>query len=147
MLLVPALAAALALAGGCGSDEEANDYVDEVNALQTELVDEVSDTVSGASPTDPDAAGQVFEELSANFEEAADEFEAVEPPEDVADLHDRLVTAIRDVSARIGDAGERIAGGSAQQAAAAAVELQQAATELQTELNGLIDDINARLQG
>ena len=44
---LPLLAGALALVA-CGSDEEANDYVDQVNGIQVELVDEVTETISGA---------------------------------------------------------------------------------------------------
>ena len=64
----------------------------------------------------------------------------------MADLHDQLVAAIRDVGARIGDAEQAFSSGNPQQAAQAALELQSATTDLQTELNTVIDDINAQLQ-
>jgi hypothetical protein len=142
---VPLLAGALALAA-CGSNEEDNDYVEQVNASQEQLVDEVTETVSGAPPANPRAAAEVAGELEGVFASTADEFEAIEPPQDVADLHDELVAAIRGVGTRIGETEKAFASGSSKQAARAALELQTATTDLQTQLSTLIDDINAQLQ-
>ena len=139
------LVAAMAL-GACGSDEEANDYVEEVNGIQDQLVDEVTETVSGSPPADAKAAAEVAADLQSVFASTADEFEAVEPPDDVAGLHDELVAAIRGVGARIGEAEKAFASGNSKQAAQAALELQTATTDLQTDLTTLIDDINAQLQ-
>ncbi|MGH2985639.1 MAG: hypothetical protein ACRDLO_02990 [Solirubrobacterales bacterium] len=144
--LVPLLLfAALALVA-CGSNEEDNDYVEQVNEIQNRLVDEVTETVSGEPPANPNAAAGVAADLEGVFESTADEFEAIEPPEDVADLHDQLVAAIRGVGTRIGEAEKAFASGSSQRAARAALELQTATTDLQPRLNTLIDDINAQLQ-
>jgi hypothetical protein len=139
-------AAALALAA-CGSNDEANDYIDEVNSVQEGLVTEVTDAVSQAPPANPEAAAAVATDLETVFNDTADELEAIEPPDDVAELHDDLVAAVRDVGTRIGDAEQAFSSGNPQQAAQAALELQQATTDLQTELNTLIDDINEQLQG
>lgn len=139
------LAGALALAA-CGSNEENDDYVDQVNAIQEQLVDDVTEAVSGAPPTNPEAAAEVAADLEGVFTSTAEEFEAVEPPQDVADLHDELVAAIRRVGARIGEAEKAFASGDSKRAARAALELQTATTDLQPQLTRLIDDINARLQ-
>jgi C-terminal processing protease CtpA/Prc len=142
---IPLLAGALALAA-CGSNDEDNDYVEEVNAIQEQLVDDVTETVSGAPPANPKAAAEVAGELEGVFASTADEFEAIEPPQDVAGLHDELVAAIRGVGARIGEAEKAFASGNSKQAARAALELQTATTDLQPQLTALIDDINAQLQ-
>lgn len=148
--LASALAAALlALAAttGCGSDtEDANDYVDQVNEAQGELVRQVIDTVSGAPPTNANAAGEAAAELQGVFDSTAEELEAIEAPEDVAELHAELVDTVAAVGERIGGARQGLQTGDPQQAARAARELQAATTELQTELDRLIDEINARLQ-
>ncbi len=142
------LIGAASIAAGCGSaTEEANNYVDDVNDLQVELVNQVNEAVSGAQPADPNAAAQVFTDLQDVFDTAADDLDAIDPPEDVADLHQQLVGSISDVGDQIGDAEQTFSSGNSQQAAQAAAQLQSATTELQTELNGLIDDINAQLQG
>jgi hypothetical protein len=139
------LVATLALAA-CGSNEEDNDYVEQVNEIQEQLVDEVTETVSGAPPANPEAAAVVAGDLEGVFATTADELQALERPQDVADLHDELVAAIREVGARIGEAEKAFASGNSKQAARAALELQTATTDLQPQLTTLIDDINAQLQ-
>lgn len=142
------LLGAASIAAGCGSDtEEANDYVDEVNGLQVELVNEVTAAVSGAPPADPEAAAQVATDLQEVFETTADDLAAINPPEDVAGLHEQLVGSVSDVGEQIGEAEQAFSSGNPQQAAQAALQLQSATTELQNELNGLIDEINTQLQG
>ena len=139
---------ALAAATGCGSDtEEANDYIDQVNEAQGELVRQVIDTVSGAPPTNANAAGEAAAELQGVFESTAEELEAIEAPEDVTELHAELVDTVAAVGEQIGGAREGLQTGDPQQAARAAQELQAATTELQAELDRLIDEINAQLQG
>ena len=141
---IAALAGALAIAAGCGNSEQ-NEYVDEVNQLQAELVNEVTDTVAEAAPSDPEAYREIAVELRRTFEAKADEFEAVDAPEDVAALHAQLVEAIRAVGEQIGDAERGFAGGTPRQAQRAAASLQQAGTELQARLDAVIDQINAEL--
>lgn len=142
------LLGAASIAAGCGSDtEQANDYVDQVNTLQVELVDQVNDAVSGTPPADPEAAAEVATDLQGVFETSADDLAAIEPPTDVADLHQQLVGSVSDVGDQIAEAEQAFSSGDPQQAAQAALQLQSATTELQTELNGLIDEINAQLQG
>ncbi len=138
--------AAATIAAGCGSEEQ-NEYVDEVNALQTELVTEVTETVSSVPPTDPKGFADVAAELQATFDAKADEFEAVDAPDDVAQLHGELVETIRAVGTQIGDAEAGFASGNPRKAQQSALALQEAGTELQTQLNGLIDEINAELGG
>ena len=143
-VLAVLIAAALAL-GACGSDDEANDYVEQVNEIQSRLVEDVTETVSGGPPADTDAAAEVAADLRRVFANTADELAAIAPPEEVADLHDELVRAIRWVGVRIGRAEQAFADGSPQQAARAARELQSATADLQSELRTLIDAINAQL--
>lgn len=142
LLAVGAIAATLA---GCGNDEQ-NEYVDEVNALQNELVAEVGDvTTSGSVPTTPQQAADVAGELAQVFEEGAEQFEAVTPPEEVADLHAQLVEQIQAIADQVADAEEAFRSGDAQEASQAAIALQEAANDAQTALNGLIDRINEEL--
>jgi hypothetical protein len=141
---IAALAAAVAIAAGCGNSEQ-NEYADEVNELQAELVNEVTNTVTEAAPSDAKAYREIADELRATFDAKADEFEAVEAPEDVADLHAQLVEAIRAVGEQIGDAERGFASGNPRQAQRAAASLQQAGTELQARLDAVIDQINAEL--
>jgi PBP1b-binding outer membrane lipoprotein LpoB len=138
-----AVAAVALIAAGCGDVEEQNDYVDQVNALQTELVSEVTAVVSGTPPSNAQQAADVAGELGDVFNDSADDIEAVTPPEEVADLHAELVAKIRDIADQINAAEEAFTSGNAQEAAQAATELQSATNSAQTELNSLIDQINA----
>ena len=145
--LILVLTATLALVvAGCGN-EEANDYVDEVNAIQTDLQTEAAEISSGAA-TNPNQIGEIASQLQDAFAAAADDLEAVDPPEDVADLHAQLIDEVSALGDQIGAAGEAIQNANTPQ------EIQQAATELQTAANGaagelssLIDEINSTLQG
>jgi hypothetical protein len=144
-LAAPAIAAALAL-GACGGDGEADDYVDEVNQVQVELVDEVTATVSANPPANAEQAADVAANLRDDFATTARELEAIEPPEEVAGVHDELVAAIRGLRAGIGEAERAFASGNPGRAARAASDLQAASADLQPELNRLVDEINAQLQ-
>lgn len=141
-----AVGAVALIAAGCGDVEEQNDYVDQVNALQTELVSEVTAVVSGTPPSNAQQAADVAGELGDVFSASADDIEAVTPPEEVADLHAELVEKIRDIADQITAAEEAFTSGNAQEAAQAATELQSATNSAQTELNSLIDQINAEFE-
>jgi len=149
---MPKLAAALAalatlaIAAGCGSAAEQNDYVDQVNEEQSQLLDSVSKVVSGPAPTNSEEAAKVADELSSAFAEGADRIEAIDPPDEVADLHARLVSGLRRLSDRLAAAGKALTGSSAQDAADAAADLQQQITHAQDRINRLIDQINAKFQ-
>lgn len=145
--LVLALVLAAFVAAGCGGDsEEKNDYVDQVNELQLAYVDDVTALVSAAPPTTPQESAEVATELADLTEGVADDIEAVDPPEEVADLHDELVATLRDVVDQIRGAQKELASDDPQAAANAASELQAATSGAQTELNSLIDQINTTLQ-
>ena len=124
---------------------EANDYVEQVNEIQSRLVEDVTETVSGGPPADTEAAADVAADLQSVFADNADKLAAIAPLEEVANLHDELVRAIRGVGVRIRRAEQAFADGTPQQAARAARELQSATADLQSELRTLIDAINAQL--
>jgi len=142
---VVSIGAAGAFASGCGNDE-ANDYVEEINDLQLAYVDDVTALISGTPPTTAEGSAEIAGDLADLTQGLADDISAVDPPEEVADLHGQLVTTLEDVSGQITDAEETIASGNPQQAAEAGAQLQQATTEAQTQLRSIIDQINSTLQ-
>ena len=142
---VAALLGAVAVVAGCGSNDEQNSYVDDVNAIQTELVSDVTDATSGAAATGPDGAAIVAGDLRQVFTETADQLDAVAPPSEVAELHQQLVDSVRKVADQISQAEKAFSNGNAQQASQAAVALQSATTEAQTDLNTIITEINSEL--
>jgi RecA/RadA recombinase len=144
-LLAAALLVIALLAAGCGDSGEKNDYVDAVNQLQTDLVDQVTEATSDANPTTQKQAADYAGRIADVFGNSADEFEAVDPPEDVADLHQQLVEEIRSIAADTRKAEQTLRTGSPQEAQRALTDLQTAATDAQNQLNSLIDEINTDL--
>jgi hypothetical protein len=145
LVLVVVASAAVALAAtGCGNAEK-NDYVDKVNEIQNNLQTQATQAISTA-PTNPAQAGELVKKLEAIFSDAADQLAAVDPPEDVADLHNQLVDKVREVSSQIGKLSDAFDSGNPQQIQQAATDLQSAITKSQTDLSSLIDQINSQLQ-
>ena len=140
-----ALIAAGALAAGCGNGEQ-NDYVDQVNEIQTQLVNDLTEASGGPVTSNPKEAAHAADEIANVFNSTADELEAVEPPEEVADLHNQLVSSLRGIGKDVTAASDAFTSGDPQQAQQAAVALTQAATQAQTQLNGIVDQINTELQ-
>jgi hypothetical protein len=146
LTLLAALVLAVALlAAGCGDTGEKNDYVDEVNQLQTDLVEQVTKATTSANPTTQKQAADYAGTIADIFSKAADDFAAVDPPEDVADLHSQLVDEIRSIAADTKKAEQTLRSGSPQEAQKALTDLQTAASDAQNQLNSLIDEINGDL--
>jgi uncharacterized phage infection (PIP) family protein YhgE len=144
MLAAGLLAFAL-IAAGCGDSGEKNDYVDQVNQLQTDLVDQVTQVTTDATPSTQKEAADYAGRVAEVFSQSADDFAAVDPPEDVADLHQQLVEEIRSIAQDTKKAEQTLRTGSPQEAQRALTDLQTAASDAQTQLNSLIDEINADL--
>jgi hypothetical protein len=145
MKRVAGILAVAAIVVGCGNEAQ-NDYVDEVNRLQAELVDEVTETVSGNVPSSPDGAAELAEKLEAVFAEGADRLEEVSVPDEVAELHTQLVEQYRAAAEQVASVEDAFSSGDPQVASQALLELQNASNELQSEFNTLIEEINAELQ-
>jgi predicted nucleic acid-binding Zn-ribbon protein len=141
-LTVLALVCALAFAAGCGNGEQ-NDYVDEVNALQTELSTSLTEAGSNIDPANPKSAVAAIGTMQEAFTNAADELEAVDPPEEVADTHAQLVETLRGIGDQIATVEESLGSGNPQAMVAALTEMQTSVTQAQTELSSLVDEINA----
>jgi predicted nucleic acid-binding Zn-ribbon protein len=145
VLLAAALVAVSLLAAGCGDTGEKNDYVDQVNQLQQDLVDQVTQATTGTTPTTQKQAADYAGTIAGIFSKSADEFAAVDPPEDVADLHSQLVDEIRSIAADTKKAEQTLRTGSPQEAQKALTDLTTAASDAQNQLNSLIDEINTDL--
>lgn len=145
-VLAFAVIAAGLIVAGCGDSEEKNDYVDQVNELQLAYVDDVTEAVGANPPSTPKEAAAAAGELAELTDGVADDIEAVDAPEDVADLHDQLVAALRGVATDITKTQGALTSGDPQKATEAATQLQTAITGAQTELNSLIEQINSTLQ-
>jgi hypothetical protein len=146
-----ALLAALALslvAVGCGDDTASkNEYVDAVNKAQTDFAGAVSKIQADASSASPDQAKQVFDDLAGEVDKVVSDLEAVEPPEDVSDLHNQLVDQMGSFGDSIREAGDSIDGGDPQAIVEATTKFAQEVSKLGTDISKTIDEINQQLQG
>ena len=147
-LMVPVLVAASALAvAACGGDtEEKNDYVDQVNEVTKTLNEGLTEVSSGTAATSPKQAATVFSDFGEQLDTAAADIEGIEPPEDVADLHDQLVTQVDDLGAAATNAADEIEAGGAAAVTGVATEFITAATTASTEVDATITEINSVLQ-
>jgi membrane-bound lytic murein transglycosylase B len=141
---------ALALvATGCGSDtKKNNDYVDAVNKAQTAFADNVK-KVGSSAPLGGDAAAaakQTFSDLSAAIDKVIADLKAVEPPDEVKDLHNQLISELREFGTQVADAGRSLTSSDPQAIATAQSKFATSASSLGTRISKTISDINAKLQ-
>ena len=138
---VLAVSAVAALAAGCGNEEQ-NDYVDQVNAIQEEIASAATQA-STTSPSNAKEAADQVRQLADAYAAGADDLAAIDPPDDVADLHEQLTDQISALAGDIDKAADTIEDGKPQEAAQALSEMEAALRESQTQFNSLIDEINA----
>jgi hypothetical protein len=147
-LIVPLCVAAAAFTiAACGGDtEEKNDYVDQVNEVTTTLNEGLTEISTGAAAATPEEAAKVFADFGAELDTAAADIEAIDPPEDVADLHQQLVTEVEDLGATATNAADEIEQGGPAAVTGVATEFITEATTASTEVDSTITEINAKLQ-
>jgi hypothetical protein len=151
----PVRAAAICLAvlslvaAGCGSGTKANnDYVDAVNKAQTEFADSIQKVGSSApSGSDPAvAAKQTFSALGTAIDKVVADLKAVDPPDDVKDLHNKLIAQLSAFGGQVDKAASALSSGDLQAIAAAQRSFAQSASTLGTQISKTITDINTKLQ-
>ena len=147
-LIVLVLTAASALAvAACGEDtNEKNDYVDSVNEVTTTLNEGLTEISSGAAATSPDQAATLFADFGEQLNTASADIEGIDPPEEVAGLHDQLVTLIQDLSATATNAADEIESGGPAAVTGVATEFIAESTTASTEVDSTITEINSKLQ-
>ena len=144
------LAALALVATGCGSDTKAsNDYVKQVNKIQTDFLSDVQKVGNGASAsTDPaTAAKKTFSDLSGAIEKFIADLKNVDPPDKVKELHNRLISQMNQVDSEFKQAGSSIDSKDSKTILAAQTKLATSVSSLETQLSKTISDINSKLQG
>ncbi len=143
-LVAAALAAtALALVACGGDTEEKNEYVDEVNEVTSTLNAGLAGIASQGTAGSPEEAGTVFEDFSTQLDAAAADLSDISPPEDVASLHDELVSILEELSAESGNAANEIAAGGAAAVTGVSTGFIGEANSLGAEADATISEINA----
>jgi hypothetical protein len=129
-------------AAGCGSNQ-AHDYVEGFNAVIADLQGQ-SLGDPGDLPSDTEDAAALARKLQESYDSAADRLDELDPPDDVAEMNDLLVTELRGIAHRLGKLAGAFASGDPQQVQAA-LRNQDAITTARNRFNRLVDDINQQL--
>jgi len=145
LVALATLGTAALLLVACGDGEEKNDYVDEVNEVQTTFQSEVSEL--GQNIDSPDQLVAFYEDTVAELEQAVQELDDISPPEEVEELHDQLTEEVQGLADLIQGAAEDIEQGGVAAVPGVVSELSSEGSRLQGEFSNTIDEINRELQG
>jgi len=141
-ILLIAFALVAGLLAGCGGDskeEYANDVSEVLDPLGAELQ---TLGTEASSATSPDQLVPPLTDAEDSLTAAVDDLEAIDPPEDVADIHEDLITSIEELLAPLTSTREAAEAGDSQAAQAEAQAFFQASLDFQTE----IQDITQRAE-
>jgi hypothetical protein len=148
LLSLLAVAAAGGLTACGGSDEEADRYVERVNAAQESFADRFAAIQKRLTTTSSPAEDRrALRDFRAATDQIVAELRAIDPPERVTDLHARLVEAVAGYGREIDRARERLATGDPQDVIRARTELSGAVADVSRRITEAIAAINERLEG
>lgn len=146
MVIATTITALALIAVGCGDTADKNEYVDELNEVQTEVFNDISALNAGAS-TDPDEAEAEVRKLIDAVRDGADKIEDVEPHEDVTDLHAELVTLMRGFADDLEEQADKLDTDDPATLIEAGTKIQELGSEAGREFDRVINEINSELQG
>ena len=98
---------AVVLASACGGESRLtkNQYEQTVNRIGNQLSTTLTDTFSSPKLTNPSSleeAASVIRAGQRNIRDAADRLDRLNPPEEIAGIHDRLAQGFRDFATAFG---------------------------------------------
>ena len=123
---------------GCSSTQ---DYVDDVNEIQSRVIDasnSVGSDVNASKKEIVSQLGQAKDEADA----AVDDLQEVDVPEDAEAGHEVLVSAFEDLEKLFGDVRQEIATGGGD---SAFDKLRTEGTKIDREIDAALDQINREL--
>src|SRR5262245_42456903 len=82
----------------CGSSAN-NGYVDSVNNVTYQLQSDVTQITNEAKVNSPKQAADVFDQVAVKIDAAAAELQGIDPPDQVAGLHAKLVSEMKQLGA------------------------------------------------
>jgi len=143
-ILASALAiTALIVGAGCGGGDDSNDeYAEEVKTVLEPLgseLQEVGDAVSRSAN-----AQQLADSVQTAEDEiqtAVDELEAIDPPSDVEDAHQKLISTLDQFNVALGKLSAAAETGDTAEILSTAGELPAAVTELQSDLSEVTTEL------
>jgi hypothetical protein len=137
-------ASALAVAACDGDTAENNEYVDQVNEVSATLLSSVEALpVGGGSPQQVSSA---LEKVSGQLNTAATDLGEIDPPEDVASLHDQIVEDLETLSAEATNAADEVAQGGQAASIGVISQFVVEANRIGAEIDQTITEINNKLQ-
>jgi hypothetical protein len=147
--VVIAAALSLVAATGCGGGDtkESNDYVSEINKVQTDFANSVQKVgTSSSAGSDPAAAAKkTFNDLSAAIDKVIADLKGIEPPDKVKDLHDDLISEMQQFNSQVGKAADSLSSKDPQAILKAQSQFASSASALGTKISKTITDINTKL--
>ena len=141
-------ALALVAAPGCGSDtKESNDYVSEINKVQTDFANSVQKVgTSSSAGSDPAAAAKkTFSDLSSAIDKVIADLKGIDAPDKVKDLHNDLISEMEQFNSQVKSAADSLNSKDPQAILKAQSEFATSASTLGTKISKTINDINAKL--
>lgn len=153
LYLIAGMIMAVALLAGCGDDDESDtsaetteesaalsedEYRTEVEGVLTPLGEELQTIGSDTSTqTTPEGVADGLADAEAALETGITDLEAIQPPENLQEPHDRMIAALRQFQEATATAREGAESGDIQ---AIATDYVQAATDFQAELTEVVQD-------
>jgi len=134
----------LALAGaGCGESDE-DKYKEEFPPLSRELFGlgkDVGRSIKGASNSTNEQLAADFDNYAEQLGQVQQEIDELQPPDDLAEDQEELVSSIGDVQGALEDIAKAASQGDAQAARRATLDLIQSSEDLRSSRSKLSDAV------
>ncbi len=145
-LLAVAVLIALAVGTGCGSDEKAVKYVEQVNVSQTAFARTLTRLQTDITPDSSAAADRAtLDRFQVAITKVVADLRGIDPPGRVSSLHDQLISEISKYGSTIQDAKAKFASSDPKQILSAQTELSASVSQTAAAINATIDEINKKL--
>lgn len=138
---ITALAGVALIAAGCGGTEAKNNYVDEVNQIQTDALD----AVTSATSANPDNKGDYVAQLGKAqdaIDEAITKLGAVDVPTEAEQGHQQFVDGLQAMSDLFGATANKLKGASGADLVSVVTDLQTKGTQIGNDIDAAINKIN-----
>jgi FKBP-type peptidyl-prolyl cis-trans isomerase (trigger factor) len=152
-LTVLLAASALAALAGCGSSDgidraQANRYADAVNKAQSDFAGTLDELSAKVTPTSTRAQDdKTLQSFQTAVDRVVGQLKAVDVPPRVKDLHAKFIAQISAYGREIDRVRPAFDSPDPQKILAAQQQLRTAVQKVSDQINGTINQINAKLKG
>ena len=139
----------LVAVAGCGSDtKSSNQYVEAINKVQQDFANNVQKVGQSSAGSDPQAAAKkTFSDLKTAIDKVIADLQGVKPPDKVKDLHNQLISEMKEFDDQVKSAGDSLSSKDPQAILKAQTQFATSASTLGAKISKTIDDINTKLHG